>query len=91
MRRARSGILVAARRHRSTLAKAAVALDESDRRRADGIRLGVSAPSFFSSGLVDHELDQRAGIEVEAQRRPSETYSAALLPEPRSLAGLVGR
>jgi hypothetical protein len=66
-------------------------LDMSDRRGADAIRLGVGAPSLLGSGLVDQELDQRAGIEVEAQRRPSETYSAALLPGPRSLAGLGGR
>ena len=62
-----------------------------DRRGANAIRLGVGAPCFLGSGLVDQKLDQRAGIEVEAQRRPSETYSAALLPGPRSLAGLVGR
>ena len=66
-------------------------LDMSDGRGADAIRLGVGGPGLFGSGLVDQELDQRAGIEVEAQRRPSETYSAALLPEPWSLAGLVGR
>ena len=65
-------------------------LDMSDRRGADAIRLGVGAPSLFRSGLIDQELDQRAGIEVKAQRRPSETYSAALLPWPRSLAGLAG-
>jgi hypothetical protein len=66
-------------------------LDMRDRRGSNAIRFGVGAPSFLSSGLVDQELDQRAGIEVEAQRRPSETYSAALLPGPRSFAGLVGR
>ena len=66
-------------------------LDMSDRRGADAIRLGVSVPSLFGSRLVDQELDQCAGIEVEAQRRPSETYSAALLPGPLGLAGLVGR
>lgn len=66
-------------------------LDVGDRRGADAIRVGIGAPSFLGSGLVDQELDQRAGIEVETQRRPSETYSAAVLPEPRSLAGLGGR
>src|SRR5262249_30885730 len=63
-------------------------LDVSDRRGADAVCLGVRASGFLGSGLVDQELDQRAGIEVEAQRRPSETYSAALLPSPLSLAGL---
>lgn len=66
-------------------------LDMSDCRGADAIRLGVGAAGLLRSGLVDQELDQRAGIEVEAQRRPSETYSAALLPGPRSLAGFAGR
>lgn len=66
-------------------------LDMGDRRGADAVRLGVGAPSLFRSGLIDQELDQRAGIEVEAQRRSSETYSAALLPWPRSLAGLAGK
>jgi hypothetical protein len=66
-------------------------LDMSNGRGADAIRLGICAPGLLGSRLVDQELDQRAGIEVEAQRRPSETYAAALLPEPRSLAGLLGR
>jgi hypothetical protein len=66
-------------------------LDMSDRRGADAIRLRVGAPSLLGSRLVDQELYQRTGIEIETQRRPSETYSAALLPRPRSLAGLAGR
>lgn len=66
-------------------------LDMSDRGGADAVRLAVSAPGLLGSRLIDQELDQRAGIEVEAQRRPSETYSAALLPVPRSLAGFAGR
>jgi hypothetical protein len=66
-------------------------LDMSDGGGADPICLGVGAPRLLGSGLVDQELDQCAGIEVEAQRRPSETYSDALLPGPRSLAGLDGR
>lgn len=66
-------------------------LDVGDRRGADAVRLSVGAPGLFGSRFVDQELDQRAGIEVEAQRRPSVTYSAALLPAPLGFAGLVGR
>lgn len=66
-------------------------LDMSDRGGADTVRLSIGTAGLVGSGLVDQELDQRAGIEVEAQRRPSATYSAALLPVPRSLAGLAGR
>ena len=66
-------------------------LNMSDRRGANAVCPGVGAAGLLGSGLVDQELDQRAGIEVEAQRRPSETYSAALLPLPLSLAGVVGR
>lgn len=66
-------------------------LDTSDRGGADAVRLAVGAACLLGSRLIDQELDQRAGIEIEAQRRPSETYSAALLPEPRSLTGFGGR
>src|SRR6476620_234913 len=66
-------------------------LDMGDRGGADAVRLAVGAPGLLGSRLVDQELDQGAGIEVEAQRLPSETYSAALLPGPRSLAGFAGR
>ncbi len=66
-------------------------LDTGNRGRTDAGRLAVSAPGLLGSCLIDQELDQRAGIEVEAQRRPSETYSAALFPLPRSLAGFAGR
>lgn len=66
-------------------------LHARDRRGADAVGLGVCGASLVGSGLVDQQLDQRARVEVEAQRRPSETYSAALLPVPRSLAGFDGR
>lgn len=66
-------------------------LDMCDCGSADTVRLAVSTPRLVGPRLIDQELDQRAGIEVEAQRRPSETYSAALLPLPRSLAGFGGR
>jgi hypothetical protein len=62
-----------------------------DRHRADAVGLGVGPAGILGARLVDQQLDQRAGIEVEVQRRPSETYSAALLPVPWSLAGFVGR
>ena len=54
----------------------------------DVICVAVSALSLVSSGLVDQQLDQGAGIEVEAQRRPSATQSEALLPLPLSFTGL---
>lgn len=66
-------------------------LDMCDGGGPDAVRLAVGAPRLLGSWLIDQELDQRAGIEVEAQRRPSATYSAALLPVPRSLAGFAGR
>lgn len=62
-----------------------------DRHRADAVGLGVGPAGILGARLVDQQLDQRAGIEVEVQRRPSETYSAALLPLPWSLAGFAGR
>lgn len=66
-------------------------LDMGDRGGADTVCLGVCASRLLGPWLIDQELDQRAGIQVEAQRRPSDTYSAALLPVPRSLAGFAGR
>lgn len=55
-------------------------LDMGDPDGANPVRLVVGAAGLFRSRLIDQELDQGAGIEVEAQRRPSETYSAAFLP-----------
>lgn len=66
-------------------------LDMCDSSGPDTVRLAVGAPGLVGSWLLDQELDQRAGVEVQAQRRPSDTYSAALLPVPRSLAGFAGR
>lgn len=63
----------------------------SYRRAADAICFGVGDPGLLGSRLVDQELDQRAGIEVKTQRRPSEMYSEALLPGPRSFTGLDGK
>lgn len=40
---------------------------------SDVICVAVGALGLVSSGLVDQQLDQGAGIEVEAQRRPSAT------------------
>jgi hypothetical protein len=42
----------------------------------------------LAARLVDEQLDKSARIEVKAQRRPSETYSEAVGPGPRSLTGL---
>lgn len=58
-------------------------------RNGAGMPKGVACD--IAIGLIDEELDQGAGIEIEAQRRPSETYSAAVLPGPRSLIGFLGR
>jgi hypothetical protein len=55
------------------------------------VSAAVSIAGDVAFRLVDKELDQGTGIEIEAQRRPSETYSAAVLPEPRSLIGFLGR
>ncbi len=59
----------------------------SDRSGAHSLGAFVSGLGVLSAGLGDEQLYERAGIEVEAQRRPSETYSAALLPAPRGLVG----
>jgi hypothetical protein len=40
---------------------------------SDIICIAVGALGLVGSGLVDQQLDQGAGIEVEAQRRLSET------------------
>lgn len=66
-------------------------LDMGDCGGANAVRLTVGAARLLGSRLIDQELDQCARIEVEAQRRPSETYSAALFPVPWSLAGFAGR
>lgn len=48
-------------------------LDVGDRCGPDAVGLAVGAPGLFGSRLVDQQLDQRAGVEVNAQRLPSET------------------
>jgi uncharacterized protein YsxB (DUF464 family) len=40
---------------------------------SDVVCVAVGTLGMVGSGLVDQQLDQGAGIEVEAQRRPSET------------------
>lgn len=45
----------------------------SDRDGSDAARAAIGALSLVGPRLVDQQLDQSAGIEVEAQRRPSET------------------
>jgi hypothetical protein len=42
----------------------------------------------LTAGLVDYQLDQGACVEIETQRRPSETYSEAVGPGPISLTRL---
>lgn len=48
-------------------------LDMCNRDGSDVICIAVGALGLVGSGLVDQQLDQGAGIEVEAQRRPSAT------------------
>lgn len=44
----------------------------------------------IASRLVDQQLDEGVRIEIERQRRPSDTYSAAVLPFPRSFTRVLG-
>lgn len=48
-------------------------LDMGDRGGPHAIGVAIGASRLPSSRLVDQQLDQGAGIEVEAQRRPSAT------------------
>ena len=48
-------------------------LDVGDRGGSDAIGAAIGASRLLGSRLVDQQLDQGAGIEVEAQRRPSAT------------------
>lgn len=48
-------------------------LDVGDRGGPDAIGVAVGASCLLGSRLIDQQLDQGAGIEVEAQRRPSAT------------------
>ena len=40
---------------------------------SDAVGVVVGTLRFFRPRLIDQQLDQSTGIEVEAQRRPSET------------------
>lgn len=48
-------------------------LDMRDRRAPDAVRVPVGTLGLLGSWLIDEQLDESAGIEVKAQRRPSET------------------
>jgi hypothetical protein len=48
-------------------------LDMRDRGGSDAAGVVVGALRLLRSRLVDQQLDQGTGIEVEVQRRPSET------------------
>lgn len=48
-------------------------LDVGDRSGPDAIGVAVDASCLLGSRLIDQQLDQGAGIEIEAQRRPSVT------------------
>jgi hypothetical protein len=48
-------------------------LDVGDRGASHAVRIAVGPLRLLGAGLVDQQLDQGAGIEVETQRRPSET------------------
>jgi hypothetical protein len=53
----------------------------------DEAGLGLGSMGDLAARLVDKQLDQGARIEIQAQRRPSETYSAAVGPSPLNLTG----
>src|SRR3954447_465898 len=57
-------------------------LDMRDRGGSDALGLVIGTLRLLRSRLIDQQLDQGAGIEIEVQRRPSETWSAALMPVP---------
>src|SRR3954447_19952662 len=44
-----------------------------DRGGSDAVRVVVGTLRLIRARLIDQQLDQGAGIKVEAQRRPSET------------------
>jgi hypothetical protein len=44
-----------------------------DRGGSDAVGLVIGTLRLFRSRLIDQQLDQGAGIEIEVQRRPSET------------------
>jgi hypothetical protein len=44
-----------------------------DRGGSDAVGVVVGALRLLGSRLVDQQLDQGTGIEIEVQRRPSET------------------
>lgn len=48
-------------------------LDVCDCSGSDAVGIAIGASRLLGSRLVDQQLDQSAGIEVEAQRRPSAT------------------
>jgi hypothetical protein len=48
-------------------------LDMRDRGGSDAAGVVVGALCLLRSRLIDQQLDQGTGIEVEVQRRPSET------------------
>jgi len=48
-------------------------LDMRDRGASDPVGVVVGALRGLGARLIDQQLDQGAGIEVETQRRPSET------------------
>lgn len=48
-------------------------LDMRDRGASDAVGVVVGTQRLLRPWLIDQQLDQGAGIEVKAQRRPSET------------------
>jgi hypothetical protein len=48
-------------------------LDTRDRSGTHAVGVVVRALRLLRSRLIDQQLDQGAGIEIEVQRRPSET------------------
>jgi hypothetical protein len=48
-------------------------LDMRDRGGSDAVGLVIGTLRLLRSRLIDQQLDQGAGIEIEVQRRPSET------------------
>jgi len=48
-------------------------LDMRDRGGSDAVGFAIGILRLLRSRLIDQQLDQGAGIEIKAQRRPSET------------------
>lgn len=48
-------------------------LDVGDGRGSDAVGIAIGVLRLLGSRLVDQQLDQGAGVEIETQRRPSET------------------